>query len=352
MKHSNGNREEPSTKAPDASDTFVWAGKVIHRRAGSSDRPAVKARMLSSAAAGTSKKEQFNPARFTSALEERYHPKGIGVGVELSLEKIELVDWLRKKHPADRTSMALADRLEACKTNKRCLSLACPKCSHAAQAFTTEVVTSFLATHPEREKIVCVSVVPTDGMVPKGKLTTDQHARNIRRWRDTLARVGVTWFLGATDWSFNEHASRRYPPTWQEHFYGFTVTDDPAQLKKGLKKQFPPTDAIPRPVRVEAWDGNKKAVRYMLKPVFWRRIATDEGQRHDKDSAEKRGCRATDKQPLRSAEKHELLMLLAEIGIQGRFLMRWLQFVNLGSSGWSVVDRAPKRRMRGNGQSR
>jgi hypothetical protein len=195
-------------------------------------------------------------------------------------------------------------------------------------------------------------VVPTDGMTPKGKLSSGQHARSVRRWKDALARAGVTWFLGATDWSFNEHASGRYPPGWQEHFYGFTVTDDPAQLKKKLKDRFPPTDAIPRPVRVEAWDGDPAAIRYMLKPVFWRRIATDEGQRHDKDSAEKRECRATDKQPLKSSQKHELLMLLDEIGIQGRFLMRYLQFVNIGSSGWSVVDRTPKGRGRGNGKSR
>jgi hypothetical protein len=25
------------------------------------------------------------------------------------------------------------------------------------------------------------------------------------RWKEALGRAGVTWFIGATDWSFNEH---------------------------------------------------------------------------------------------------------------------------------------------------
>jgi hypothetical protein len=85
----------------------------------------------------------------------------------------------------------------------------------------------------------------------------------------------------------------------------------------------------------------------MLKSDFRRRIGTDEGERFGKDGTGKRECRATDKQPLRSSQKHELLLHLDEIGLQGRFLMKWLQFVHLGGSGWTIVDRAPKGRMRG-----
>jgi hypothetical protein len=292
-------------------------------------------------------KQQFNPGRFASGLTEDRYPKGLGKGVALNVEQIDLVEWLRKKHRTDEAAMDLADRLESCKRNRRCLSPACVKCSYVAKVFATKVVRKFLANHPEHDKIVCVSVVPADGMISKGKLSSDQHARNVRRWKEALGRAGVTWFLGATDWSFNEHTDDRYPPSWQEHFYGFTVTDDPKQLKKKLKKQFRATDAIPRPVQVKVWDGEKTAVRYMLKSDFRRRIGTDEGERFEKDSSEKRECRATDKQPLRSSQKHELLLHLDEIGLQGRFLMKWLQFVHLGGSGWTIVDRAPKGRMRG-----
>ena len=133
----------------------------------------------------------FNPARFSSALTENYFPKGMGPGVRLGVEKRELVEWLRKKYGFDPASMGLADRLEGCKTDHRCLSPACPKCSDAAQAFTTEVVGKFLADHPDRDNIVFVSVVPSDGGIAQGKLSADQHPRNVRRWKDALGRAGV-----------------------------------------------------------------------------------------------------------------------------------------------------------------
>jgi hypothetical protein len=309
----------------------------------------VKKAKKSSTTTAVAPQAAFNPARFSSGLTENYYPKGIGPGVRLGIEKSKRVDWLRKKYGDSQTSVSLAARLEACKTDQRCRSPACPKCADAAQAFTTEVVGKFLAAHPDRKRIVCISVVPADGEIPKGKLSADQHARNVRRWKEALGRAGVPWFIGATDLSFNEHAGGRYPSTWQEHFYGLTATDDPVQLKKKPKKLFPASDAIPRPVKITTWDGNQTAVAYTFKPVFWRRIGTDDGQRRGNDGDGKRECRATDKQPLRSSQKRELLLHLDEIGIQGRLMMRWLQIIHAGGLGWSVVDRAPKRRGRGNG---
>jgi hypothetical protein len=295
--------------------------------------------------------QDFNPGRFLSGLTPAHYPKGFHPSVKAITKSIALVDWLIKKHGDDDAAMDLADRLDNCERGKRCWSAACPCCAYAAQTFTTEVALKFLTTHPDRAKIVCVSVVPSDGEIPAGQLNPNQHARNTRRWKEALGRAGVTWFLGATDWSFNEHVDGRYAASWQEHFYGFTVTDDPKKLRTSLKKQFPPTDAIPRPVQVKSWDGDKTAIDYMLKPVFKRRIGTDDGQRHDQESGGERECRATDKQPLRAEQKHELLMFLDQIGIQSRFLMRWLQFVHLAGTGWTVADRAPKGRMHGNGQS-
>jgi hypothetical protein len=295
--------------------------------------------------------QDFNPGRFLNGLTEAHYPKGLSPSGHVIRKSIDLVDWLIKKHGDDDDAKDLADRLDNCEHKKRCWSAACPCCAYAAQTFTTEVALKFLTTHPDRAKIVCVSVVPSDGEIPAGQLNPNQHARNTRRWKEALGRAGVTWFLGATDWSFNEHVDGRYAASWQEHFYGFTVTDDPKKLRTSLKKQFPPTDAIPRPVQVKSWDGDKTAIDYMLKPVFKRRIGTDDGQRHDQESGGERECRATDKQPLRAEQKHELLMFLDQIGIQSRFLMRWLQFVHLAGTGWTVADRAPKGRMHGNGQS-
>jgi hypothetical protein len=260
----------------------------------------------------------------------------------LKRERKKLVTRLRKKANGKQAAIQLADKLEGCKPQARCKSAACPECSYAARQLVTQVTRRFLKEQPSSDTIVCLSIVPADGASKPGNLTPDQHARNVRRWKEALGRAGVTWFIGGSDWSFNEHDEDRYPGHWSHHLYGFAATTDLEELKKALQRQFPKTDVIPRPVKVQPWDGKKRPIRYMLKPEFWRRIGTDEGERFDKASGEKRSCRATDKQPLPSSRRRELLLHLDQIGLQGRLVMRWLQILHLGGAGSVVVERKPK----------
>jgi hypothetical protein len=284
----------------------------------------------------------FNPARFNDQIDEALYARSWGPGARLKRERQELVNRLRKKANGKQAAIQLADKLEGCKPQARCKSAACPECNHAAAQLVTQVARRFLKEQPSSDTIVCVSIVPADGVSKPGNLTKDQHARNVRRLKAALGRAGVTWFIGASDWSFNEHDEDRYQPHWSHHLYGFAATNDPEQLKQALQRQFPKTDSIPRPVTVQVWDGKKKPIRYMVKSEFWRRIGTDDAQRYDKTNGGQRWCRATDKQPLLSTQKRELLLHLDQIGLQGRLVMRWLQIVHLGVAGSAVVERGPK----------
>jgi hypothetical protein len=285
----------------------------------------------------------FNPARFNDQIDEALYATAWGLGARLKRERKDLIDWLRKKAKDDKLSLALADKLDRCKPHARCKSAACPECSHAARELVTEVTRQFLKERPSSGTIACLSIVPADVASKPGTLTKDQHARNVRRWKEALGRAGVTWFIGGSDWSFNEHDEDRYPGHWSHHLYGFAATTDLEQLKKALQQQFPRTDVIPRPVKVQEWDGKKRPIRYMVKSKFWRRIGTDDGERFDKTNGGQRPCRATDKQPLPSSRRRELLLHLDEIGLQGRLVMRWLQILHLGGAGSAVVERGPKR---------
>jgi hypothetical protein len=120
-----------------------------------------------------------------------------------------------------------------------------------------------------------------------------------------------------------------------------TTTTDIDQLKKELRKLFPVTDAIPRPVKVKPWDGEPDAFDYVLKPNFWRRVATDDGERFTKEKKDKkRSCRATDKQRLKSKQRVRLALYLDELGFHGRLVLRWAQFVNHGTTA-TLEDRVP-----------
>ena len=293
---------------------------------------------------------RFNPARFVDQIEESLYATGLGKGTKLKSERQHRVDWLRKKFKDDQPCQTLADKLHSCKPQARCKSPACPECAYAARRLLTTTIKKYLDDQSKAgNSIGCLSIVPADGITSPGQLSLAQHHRDVRRWKEGLGRAGVAWFLGGSDWSFNEHENKRYQPHWSHHFYGFTITNDLRSLKRDLQVQFHKTDTIPRPVKVQQWDGKPKPIRYMTKSKFFRRIGSDEGERFNKANGKNRSCRATDKQPLKSSPRRELLLHLDQIGLQGRLVLRWLQIVHLGVAGSAVVDRGPNGRMRAKG---
>jgi hypothetical protein len=171
----------------------------------------------------------FNPACLTDQLTKDYYAWG---GRQLSRERNELIAWLRKKYKDDQAAIVLAAKLERCKPQARCKSQACPECSHAAVNLITEVVSQHLKAKSGwlRPRIACISIVPADGTIAPGQLSPGQHQRNTRRWKEKLGRAGVTAFIGASDWSANEHLQARYEPHWAHHFYGFTVVPNVSAL--------------------------------------------------------------------------------------------------------------------------
>jgi hypothetical protein len=249
---------------------------------------------------------RFNPGRLDDLLDEKSYRRGRKAGAHYQRKR----RLARLRKSTGRRATALADRIDGCRPKHRCRSPACPECGLPAHALSLKAIRRFLRRHRRQgEHIVCVTIVPADGTTRPKQLSKADHARNVRRWKDALARAGVTWFVGATDWSFNTHVEDRYKPHWSEHFHGFTATDDVKDLKRKLRKQFPGTDVVPRPVKVVPWDGNDDAIRYALKATFGRRIASDDGQRHGKHG-KRRKCRATDKQPLTRKQERQLLLHL------------------------------------------
>jgi hypothetical protein len=114
-------------------------------------------------------------------------------------------------------------------------------------------------------------------------------------------------------------------------------------LKAALKAIFLKTDAIPRPVKIKDWDNGNDALRYIFKRNFWRRIATDNAERFDKKNGTPRSCRDTDKQPLKSKQKRELLIHLDNIGMQRRLVMRCCQLLKTKGQSPKIVKRPSKK---------
>ena len=290
------------------------------------------------------RKKSLNPARLVDALGPSCY-LGWG-GQNERRERDKRVRWLRKKARHDARAQAIADQMEACTSQAPCKSAACPMCAGAAQRLASRATRAFLQSQPDQGEIVCVTIVTTDGMCQPSQLLLTQHRRILRRWRDRIGRSGVDWFVGAVDFSYNEHGNGRYPAHWSVHLVGFTHTDDPVDLKQEFLQQFPRSDAVPRPVKVKPWDGDILAGLYTFKADFRRQIGKDDGQRFIKATGDCRTCRGTDKQPLRSAEKLELLLHLEAIGLQGRLFTLHAQFLNLKRTGPTFVKKMPPTRRR------
>lgn len=141
------------------------------------------------------------------------------------------------------------------------------------------------------------------------------HDRFVRRTKDKIARAGIPTVIGAVDWSFNEVRGKNRK-RWSRHLHAVIPDGDPETIRKRLKKQFPGSRDVRKPVRIEPWDGDPKALRYLVKQPTKRRISFM-GKRFDKESGKHRKCRDTDKQPLRSRDRLELLLHLDDIGIAG-----------------------------------
>ncbi|MGA7452078.1 MAG: hypothetical protein WBW73_12625 [Rhodoplanes sp.] len=270
------------------------------------------------------KKLSFNPGRFADAISKNLYARGLGKASALRRERRRRARLLRKGKTA--AHQELAARLDSCKPRARCRSGACPECNYAAQKLYTRLLRNFIGKHAGSRTIAAVTLIPTQ-IIPPGNLSVASHRRAVDRLKYALRRAGVPWFVGGVDYSFNEHATNRYPGGWAWHVHGFAPTKNIDRLKRRLKRRFPKTDAVPRPVKVLAWDGRSIALRYTLKANFERRIGRDGGQRFSKTKG-KRTCRVTEKQRLRSAEKRELLLHLDQIGFGGRMLLRCAQFLN------------------------
>lgn len=284
----------------------------------------------------------FNPSRLEDIVPESAYRTG-ETGKALVKERERLVVWLKSPRRKDQTGCnALADRLDPCRPYARCRSAACPECSKAAQKHLAKALKGFLRYDTDfPAEFVCVSVIPADGVARPRDLHSLVPTLAIRRWREKLAKIDIPFFVGGIDVSFNEHKEGRYKRHWSVHFWGFTATTDIDQLKDDLKALFPKTDAILRPVKVKVWDGRAKALRYVLKTEFRRRIGVEKRVAKNADGTP-RASRGTVYDRIRSRHREQLLLYLDKNGLQSRLLLRSVQLSGSKSGDIKLLLRPAK----------
>jgi len=242
--------------------------------------------------------------------------------VEADRQRIKIVRFAKKHSTTYPALAALYFKMGSCTTTTPCTSAACPRCSRALQRWLVKAGGHLVQEMSgDSMAIRCVSVVPTRAATSEkpASATAGTVKNALIRLRRGFDQAGITLFVGALDFSFNEvHGSPR-PGRLSVHVWGLGDEGEVKVGRESLKLVFPAHGSTTRPVKTYAFDGNPRAIAYAYKSNFTRRVALTSERRTGVKLA---SCRNTRARPLRVQQKAELLVLLDALGLLKRLVLR------------------------------
>lgn len=183
-----------------------------------------------------------------------------------------------RKYPIDertwtlqrRSMLDLARRLQACRRDHRCTSLACAMCRRTwarAQFHGLVQAAEKMQRYWPAQKLAFGTVVPHGICYPETRLNQLRAAGFQRQLHDALARadVTITALIGVLEISYEEVVGGT--PYFQPHWHFLAMTDDPTELEVALGSQFPCPDPANSPVRVRDVYDLEGAASYLCKVV-------------------------------------------------------------------------------------
>jgi len=211
---------------------------------------------------------------------------------------------------------SLARRLRQCAPKRRCLSGACPECVRALQRWAVASMADCLrgvAGELGGGQFVAVSIVSTAELIPGRSATRNPFARLRRRLGAALREAKVDFAIGGFDISRNEHADKKFAPHWAPQAWLFMRRDDWREGRAALRRAFPASERVFRPVHGRVFDGNLAGLAYGVKGEFVRRVTLtgDDDRRQN-----------TTLRRLRPSQRVHLLLALNRVGLPARLFFR------------------------------
>ena len=228
---------------------------------------------------------------------------------QAQIERIKRSRLLKKHGDAP-----LGTLLAGCARGARCLSGCCPECGRALQRFFAAQCEKLLVPAQEYD---AVSVV---GRTHRrlGRLHTLSLYKFQRYLRRALRRGHAGIAVGGIDFSFNEFPRTNQVSRWVPQFWLLIHNANRARWENVLRKKYPARALVPRPIKIQSWDGNIAAAGYALKTSFIRRRMIQTGRYV---RGEWLLCRNTTHDRLRAAERVELFRYLHKVGLEARIVL-------------------------------
>jgi hypothetical protein len=242
-----------------------------------------------------------------------------------------LVMALLRRRGAD--ADALARRLTACSSRRRCLSGACPICGRALQRMCVDATRNLFDVHGG--EMLVLNIVMRKGSIDPGDLIDDDIFDKTRcRLRRALQDVNVP-AVGGFDISLNEHETGEFAPYWAPHAFIFVPARALRRDEARFREWFLGDAQAPRPIFIQEFDGGTAGRAYAFKPNFWGRVTLLPRPRAD-------GSRATigtRTKPIRGSERVELALALDRAGLDARLFLCGCELV--ASRGDVEIVRVP-----------
>lgn len=162
------------------------------------------------------------------------------------------------------------------------------------------------------KELVAISIVPSEAQAPVGRLDNIDLANWLVSVRDTLRATETTkWAVLCTDLSVTDCTARNLGTVWQFQVYGIALTTNRRKLREAIKRAYPATPMVPRPIRTRTFDCSARAASYVFKYQFVRRVSYQK-------STSKRTYWKTRKLSLKAYQHIELMIALGKLGITNR----------------------------------
>jgi hypothetical protein len=228
----------------------------------------------------------------------------------------------------------LARKLARCSANRHCGSLACPLCRRAQQRWFVAAMWEhvIVATSP-----YCIVTIVPGIRLNIGDI--DIRPKLSRLWRRlgrTFDEAGIRDVVAVLDISANEHHDDAFRPHYCLHVWCLIPRQQAVAARTFLGRAFPPTPTISRPVLAQSFNGDPRAFAYAMKPTFYRRVTYPRVLDADGSTRHRQFCKP---RRLRVAQHGELMLMLDQLQLSDRFLLRGARFEGDGIVSTSACAR-------------
>ena len=172
---------------------------------------------------------------------------------------------MRKQYRFD-----LADTLDNCSKRHQCNHVLCPVCKRATRINMANTVKTLLQNY-KKQGFSLYAVTLIESRSPEFNVTVRQAKNRLTQRLKRLFGNDVI-VVGCFDLCLNQDSLKEWEPFWHQHFHLIFISKlQKEEITMLLKKYYPSTRCVKRPVRVVKVRTFKRTLTYVLPAAYFPR---------------------------------------------------------------------------------